>query len=626
MLGLKRRQNQPFRLSDVTTVTASGSSQLRRRRAVKVRTRPADSRGGTAMKARNDGGRTVLAANFFLADRNLRLLLERLDPAMAGRWQPALSDFGAWVACEVDAASSYTHRHGPPVLESHDRDGRLVNRIRHNPAWDRVSNDVYRRGAVALNYGPDPAPFVVTFAMGYLLSQASVSLHCPVTMSAAVAHVLARFAPAELRERFLPQLLRTDGQALSGGTWATELHGGSDIGGTTTVALPAGSYHRLTGLKWFVSNADGGLAIATARPEGALAGTRGLGLYLVPLRLDDGSANGLRFRRLKDKLGTIGVPTAEVELEDATAYEIAPPPDGFRLMMEALGISRIHNAVAAAGVQRRAFAEALAYAGGRRAFGDVLTGFPMVQDELLRMMVQAEAGAALGFEAARAFDAVNAAGVHAVDDADDPRRAWLRLATALAKYQTAEEAIAAARSAIEILGGNGYTYDHVTPRLLCDAQVLTVWEGPANVQALEVLRMLGNRYPGYAAFVARIEQAVGAAPGPLAPIAGAVSAALADCRAAVELLQRDVAEARRHARRLLALMADLLAAALLLEEAAADLARGDGRKALVARLFVEGRLMAQPRCGILPGRDWTERRFADLVGYREVALAAGELG
>lgn len=570
------------------------------------------------------GPQPSFGANCFLADRNLQALLQRADPALVARWRPLLSDFGAWVATEVDPASQYTHRHGPPVLESHDGDGRLVNRVRHNPAWERVSREVYRRGAVALNYGPEPAPFLVTFAMGYLLSQASVSLHCPVTMSAAVAHVLARFAPPALRERFLPALLRTDGTAVSGGTWATELHGGSDIGGTTTVARRAGEHHRLSGLKWFVSNADGGLAVATARPESAAAGTRGLGLYLVPLRDDDGSPNGLRFRRLKDKLGTIGVPTAEVELDGACGYEIAAPPDGFRLMMEALGISRIHNAVAAAAVQRRAFAEALAYAADRHAFGEALTAYPMVQDELLRMMVQAEAGAALGFEAARAFDVVNAAGVHAVDDADDPRRAWLRLATALAKYQTAEEAIAAARSAIEILGGNGYTYDHVTPRLLCDAQVLTVWEGPANVQALEVLRMLGNRYAGYGAFLDRVGRAAAAAPRALALVAGALDGALTDCRAAVELVQREAAEARRHARRLMALMADVLAAALLLEEATADLAQGDGRKALVARLFVESRLMRAERRGIVPGRDWSERRFAALVGYERIEPDAGD--
>src|SRR5690606_22249129 len=150
---------------------------------------------------------------------------------------------------------------------------------------------------------------------------------------------------------------------------------------STTLARAAGDHHLLTGLKWFVSNADGGLAVATARPEGAQPGTRGLGLYLVPLTAPDGAPNGLRFRRLKDKLGTIGVATAEVELTDAIGYEIAPPPDGFRLMMEALGVSRIHNAVAAAGLQRRAFAEALAYASGRRAFGEAITTYPMVQDE-----------------------------------------------------------------------------------------------------------------------------------------------------------------------------------------------------------------------------------------------------
>lgn len=576
----------------------------------------------TESGARADGG----AANFYLGDVNLRRLLDHVDPALRARWDAALSDFGAWVAAEVDPASDYTHRQAPPVLESHDRDGRLVNRVGHNPAWRRVSRDVYRRGAVALNYGPGPAPFAVTFAMGYLLSQASVSLHCPVTMTGAVAHVLARFAPPALRDRFLPELLRTDGTALSGGTWATELHGGSDIGATTTIARAAGDHHLLTGLKWFVSNADGGLAVATARPEGAPPGTRGLGLYLVPLTVPDGAPNGLRFRRLKDKLGTIGVATAEVELTDAIGYQIAPPPDGFRLMMEALGVSRIHNAVAAAGLQRRAFAEALAYASDRRAFGEAITAYPMVQDELLRMMTQAEAGAALGFEAARAFDAVNAAGVHAVDDAGDPRRAWLRLATALAKFQSAEEAIAAARSAIELIGGNGYTYDYVTPRLLCDAQVLTVWEGPANVQALEVLRMIGERYPGFAVFVERVERALAAAPPQLSSLVTVIATSLDDCRAAVALLRGDAAEARRHARRLMALMADLLAATLLLEEATADFARGDGRKALVTRLFLEDRLAPAPRRGILPGRSWAERHFRDLVDYREIAAEELEFG
>jgi alkylation response protein AidB-like acyl-CoA dehydrogenase len=144
-------------------------------------------------------------------------------------------------------------------------------------------------------------------------------------MTGAVAYILSRHGPAAVRARYLPLLTRRDGAALTGGTWATEKHGGSDIGGTTTVARPKGDHHRLTGLKWFASNANGGIALATARPEGAGPGTRGLGLYLVPLTLEDGTVNPLRFRRLKDKLGTTGIPTAEIDLLDSWAMEVAPP-------------------------------------------------------------------------------------------------------------------------------------------------------------------------------------------------------------------------------------------------------------------------------------------------------------
>src|SRR5262249_55082216 len=156
------------------------------------------------------------------------------------------------------------------------------------------------------------------------------------------------------------------------------------VGATTTVAVPAGRHFALHGLKWFTSNANSGLAIATARPEGAPPGSAGLGLYLVPSHLEDGSANYYKIRRLKDKLGTKGLPTGEIDLLGTVAFEIAPPPHGFKLMMEALEYSRVHNAVGSAGAQRRALREALAWARSRRAFGRVLAEYPMVQDELIR--------------------------------------------------------------------------------------------------------------------------------------------------------------------------------------------------------------------------------------------------
>lgn len=555
--------------------------------------------------------------NFWSSDANARATLARLAPVAAGRWSAELDGFGAWVAADVDAEADYTDRHGRPKLESYASDGRLTNRIVTNPLWDACSAEAYRRGVVGLNYGADPAPYAVTFAMGYLLSHADVSLHCPVTMTGAAAYVLDRFAPPAVKARWLPELTRRDGRALTGGTWATEKHGGSDIGATTTVARRDGPDWRLDGLKWFTSNVNGGLAVATARPEGAPSGSKGLGLYLVPTHLDGGAPNPMRIRRLKEKLGTCGVPTGEVDLTGTWAAEVAPPPDGFRLMMEALEFSRIHNALSAAGLHRRAFLEALAYCERREAFGGVIARYPMVQDELLKLLVQLEASVALAFEAASAFDRAHET---PIAEADNEKRAWLRLAVALAKYRTAEEVNVAARAAIELIGGNGYTADHVTPRLLRDAQVLTVWEGPANIQALELLRLLEPRYGAFELFRRRVSSAVEASG---SPEAGAVAAGLEDCAAAIAYIGRDAGRAQRHARRLLALMADVMAAALLVEEATAGLARGDARKSLILRLFIQTCLARPARRGVGPETEWTGAAFAPLVRGEPVAAKIG---
>ena len=318
-----------------------------------------------------------------------------------------LAEFHDWIRTEVDAQANYTDRYAPPALETYAREGKVVNRVVVNRWYDEQHRELYRRGIIGLPYA-EKAPHLLTFTMGYLLSQADISLHCPVTLTGAVAYVLGSHAQDAVRQQFLYDVVRMDGLAKTGGTWATEQHGGSDVGATTTTAVPNGDRLALHGLKWFTSNANSGLALATARPEGAASGTAGLGLYLVPSHLENGVPNHYRIRRLKDKLGTKGLPTGEIDLLGAEAVEVAAPPDGFRLMMEALEYSRVHNAVGSAGVQRRALCEALAWAKSRHAFGHMLVDYPMVQDELLRMRVQFEAGALLAFEAAIAFDQTSA--------------------------------------------------------------------------------------------------------------------------------------------------------------------------------------------------------------------------
>ena len=484
------------------------------------------------------------------------LIISRV-PRLA-QYSSPLADFHRWVRTEVDAQANYTDRYSPPALETFDRNGEVINRVICNRWYEEQHAEVYRRGIIGLPYA-EHAPHLLTFTMGYILSQADISLHCPVTLTGAVAYVLASHGPENVRQRYLEDVVRMDGQAKTGGTWATERHGGSDIGATTTRAIPCGPRFSLHGLKWFTSNANSALALATARPEGAPEGSSGLGLYLVPSHLDDGRPNHFRIRRLKDKLGTKGLPTGEIELLGAEAIEVAAPPHGFKLMMEALEYSRVHNAVGSAGVQRRALREALAWARSRRTFGKPLFEYPMVQDELLRMRVEFEAGALLAFEAAVTFDTAQR---------DREQQTWLRLATALAKYLTAEYAISASRAALELIGGNGYTSDYPVARLLRDAQVLTVWEGPANIQALELLRLLGERYDGWKQLQARVESACEKLSD--ARLEAALRARLASDQSAVEHTLRNQQNSQRYARRLLHRLSQTLALGLLCERSAVN--------------------------------------------------------
>jgi alkylation response protein AidB-like acyl-CoA dehydrogenase len=546
--------------------------------------------------------------NAFAADRNLCRLLHRRAPAMLADHHTRLTEFGAWVGGALEAQAAYSDRTAPPRLETHGRDGEPLGRVIFNPAYETCHAEAYRRGVIGLAFAKTPALHLLSFTMGYLLSTADISIHCPVTMTGALAYVLARVAPPDVRKTYLPQLTRMDGQALSGGTWATELHGGSDVGATTTEAVPDGTDWRLTGLKWFASNAGCGLTFATARPRGAPPSGKGLGCYLVPAMLPDGAPNALWIRRLKDKLGTRGLATAEVELHGAWAREVAAPPDGLKAMMEALEYSRIHNAVAACAVQRRAFLEAVCWASHRQAFGATIGAYPMVRDTLLDLAAELEANTSLAFEAAVTFDAALA---------DESQRPWLRTVTALAKFRTAEYGVRAATRAVELVGGNGYTEEWPTARLYRDALVLSVWEGPVNIQALELLRMVIGKVRGDELFLARVDAILADLPDRLAARAAPVHDARDRCAAALAYLRGAPEDGPRQARRLLEAMSDCLAAALLLEEAAADLTQGDVRKALVAERFLALRFGGAPPIGAAP--DPAHAVFEQIIGYGTIA-------
>ncbi|MBU0800712.1 MAG: acyl-CoA dehydrogenase family protein, partial [Alphaproteobacteria bacterium] len=397
-------------------------------------------------------------------------------------------------------------------------------------------------------------------------SYADIATGCPPAMTHPITMLLATVAPQALRDKYLPQMLRTDGFTPIGGTWATEQHSGSDVAQTVTrAAKQADGSVRLHGHNWFASaiGFDRFLTIKTARPDGAPAGAAGLGLYLVPSHLDEEwtQPNKIDITHLKDKMGTKGLPTGEVTLDGTVAYELAPAGQGLRMMMTALGCSRVHNAMAAAGVMYRCYREALAWTQHRVTFGAPLIERPMIQDDILNIATTWMAGSALAFESARAFTAAQE------NPADKKAEAWSRVITALAKYRTAQGAVQCAKTALELVGGNGYVRDHAVERIYRDAMVLPVWEGPRHIQALELVRML-SRGDGAKVFLDEMRTRATHWPAPLHPLKFKLEKIKAHLIVDLGKLAKDPALAEQAANRLLDRMSDIAAVTLLADEAA----------------------------------------------------------
>ena len=264
----------------------------------------------------------------------------------------------------------------------------------------------------------------------------------------------------------------------------TEQDGGSDVGRIeSTAARNADGTWAITGSKWFCSNPDEYFLVA-ARPAGARAGTAGVAVFMVPRVLGDGRVNRISFRRLKDKLGTRSLPTAEIDFDGATGYQIGEVGDGFKTLMNyVINVSRIHNAVNAVGMLHRSFLEARNYARQREVFGGALIDYPMIQETLVGMLEKLWRYRLLTF---RLVAMVNE---HGLLPKDAGQAMWQRFLINLAKYRTGVTLTDSIKEAILILGGNGIVEDFtVLPRLLRDAMIVETWEGPHNTLCLQIMR------------------------------------------------------------------------------------------------------------------------------------------
>src|SRR6266566_81275 len=438
--------------------------------------------------------------NFFSADPDLSFILRRhLSAEDFERARAILTEMGAIASQKMDSLAETANRQGP-VLMQFDKKGQRVDEVIFHPAYHELERIAYQDFAIAACSHRDGAlgwrgrmPQPVKFALGYLGMQAESGVFCPIAMTDAMARVLERYASEALKRRFLASLTAlTMDKLQQGAMFLTEKQGGSDVGLTTTVAKPRSptgddsqSEWELWGDKWFCSNVSAEIILTLARPEGAPAGTRGLGLFLVPKTLEDGIRNAYTINRLKDKLGTRSLATGEVTFTGAQAYQVGALNRGFVQMTEMINLTRVWAAIGSLSAMRRSFLEALIHTRGRMAFGRTLAEHPLMRRQLVDLLIEVEGCAALAFETAAVLERADRHGV------EEDRR-LLRILTPLGKYYIPKRGEYVTLEALEMRGGNGYVEDWVNARMLRDSIVNVVWEGSSNVIVLDVARSMAK--------------------------------------------------------------------------------------------------------------------------------------
>jgi|SRR5271166_4094389 len=573
-----------------------------------------------SQRYQTDNYRGAVGLNWYRTDPTLQSTMAYyLRPDELAFAEPHLTRIGELMGGPVARWADETDRN-PPRLERYDRWGHDISRVVMPASFTESKRAVLdaQRTLRTEARAADMSSSLAMFASNYLLNQADIGMGCALgTGGGMVQSLVAAYAPADVKEHVLAKF--------DSGEWAgetaqllTERTGGSDLGALETTARRSGASGDawlLNGFKWFASNCAGEAFVVLAKPEGAPDSTRGVATFLVLRTRRDGSRNGVRVRRLKDKLGTRSVASGEIEFVDAEAFLLsgepsaeAGPSDGKGLgrMMELTNAARLGIALFALGNARRALVESLCYARQRRAFGGPLIDKPLMRRKLAEMIVDVEAVQAMVFDGT---GATNHRQPHSIRQ---------RIAVPVTKLKACRLGITAASDAIEIHGGNGYIETWPVARLLRDAQVNTIWEGPDNILCLDVRRGI-EQTQAHETLLARLRDAVSVSDDD--ETTRLVSSRIEDLDAAIAAWAKldngslgGLAEARLFP--LAQFMGDVYAGALLTEQAAWEReARGTDRKALVARLYAQRYLEDRgPLRGIDADSDEALERFDELVG------------
>jgi len=434
--------------------------------------------------------------NQYEDDRLLRSYLSRVFPKDVLREiEPSLTEMGGLAGTEL-YHMQLDDRLNEPNLIQWDAWGNRIDKIVVTPLWQKAERIAAEHGVVATAYEQKHGSLsrVHQCALAYLFTPSTDIYSCPLAMTDGAARTLIASRNQSLIDRAVPHLISRDPDNFwTAGQWMTELTGGSDVGLSETVARrdeTQSDKFYLFGRKWFASAASAQMALTLARPEGNPTGGRGLALFYVETKDEHGRLQEIEINKLKDKLGTRKVPTAELMLNGTPARLVQGTTDGVRNITPLLNITRLWNGISSVALMRRGLALAFDYAKKRFAFGAPLSEKPLHMDTLLGLQAEAEAAFHLAFFVAE-LNGLSEAGEIDEDDA-----LLLRVLTPIMKLTTGKQAVMVASEVLESFGGAGYIEDTGLPVLLRDSQVLPIWEGTTNVLALDTFRALGMSTTG----------------------------------------------------------------------------------------------------------------------------------
>lgn len=431
---------------------------------------------------RNYFGKLFLSkgVNYYTEDVPLSNVIEFLG----FKGDSDIRDLGSFVSEHLIESADFIDHWAKPRLYTWGIEGQRIDYVRISPDHEYIISKLQKLGSVRKSASGE-YPWLYHFISGYLISDSGI--FCTLTLTAQTAYALSKYGNSFIKEKYLARYISQDDPWL-GATFYSETQGGSDLGANNTTAEEKENGWLINGTdKYFASDAglaDGAIVTAKFRPG---YGVKNIALFFVPALKDDGSMN-YSIRRLKEKLGTVAVPTGEVEFHDSMAYLLGESGKGIYYGMEVLTVSRVDDAIAAVGIARKALWEAYIYANRRSTFGKKIIDHPLLLRDFLEMESELEASLYLSLYAASRFSTSYSDIPPYTDNYH-----YARLLSHISKNMASSTSSDITRYSMEIFGGNGFLEEFPIAKFHRDALVTSIWEGTSNIQALDMMEVMRKK-------------------------------------------------------------------------------------------------------------------------------------